>query len=275
MTVCALVKLNFGLIAKLNRTLDLRSVFFGFALSLSLVYPVGAAGKSEREHQRLQGAVKAIVVEEASLSYKSGKFVEGKRKLDRTTNFGRDGNLTKEVIYASNPGVSTITYRYDAMGNRSDSIYNEGVFSRPPTGEDDWNDIRQVRLIRWRFQYDAHNNRTEELAYSTEARGPISGEMLIQRYAHNYDVEGNRETTSYYDPAVLRNKWVYFYDNRGNAIGQSRYSAGGHLELREVYSCEFDSSGNWIKRTISRERIKDDKPCLEPERVIHRTISYY
>jgi hypothetical protein len=133
----------------------------GSALSIALVdSATAAAGRSEREHQRLLGAVKTITVEEANVSSKSGKWIEGKRRLERTTTFNREGNLIKEVIHANGSGVSTITYRYDGNGNRTDSIYNEGVISRPPTREDEWNDIRQVRLIRWRFKYDADNNRT-------------------------------------------------------------------------------------------------------------------
>lgn len=252
-----------------------RSLVLGSALSLTLVHSATAADKSERGHQRLLGAVKMITVEEAKLSSKSGKWIEGKRKLERTTTFDREGSLITEVIHADGSGVSTISYRYDGKGNRTDSIYNEGVISRPPTREDEWNDIRQVRLIRWRFKYDADKNRTEELAYSSVARGPISGEMLIQRYVHNYDNKGNRETTLYYDATVLLNKWVYVYDNKGTLTEESRYSAGGRLELKEVYSCEFDSSGNWIKKTISRQKIKNGGPYLEPERVIYRTITYY
>jgi len=248
----------------------------GSALSIALVdSATAAAGRSEREHQRLLGAVKTITVEEANVSSKSGKWIEGKRRLERTTTFNREGNLIKEVIHANGSGVSTITYRYDGNGNRTDSIYNEGVFSRTPAREDEWNDIRQVRLIRWRFKYDADNNRTEELAYSSVAHGPISGEVLIQRYVHNYDDKGNRETTLYYDTTVLLNKWAYVYDNKGTLTEQSRYSAGGRLELKEVCSCEFDSSGNWIKKTISREKIKKGGPHFDPEKVIYRTITYY
>jgi hypothetical protein len=245
----------------------------GFCLSswllLASVCIVAAPKRSEREHERLAGRVKEITISDANLSYKSGKFVEAKRVLKRTIGYTPDGNMTREVNYDSHGLHNTVSttsntsFWYDAKGNRTDSVYFEQFGNQ------------LFRFIRWRFKLDADDNRTEESAYSREADGPIEGEILIERYVHTYDNQNKRKTTEHFYHEVFDYKLVYTYDSTGNVNEQSWYSQDGHLRLKESYTYEFDSIGNWVRKLTQREKTKHDKVNFEPVSVTYRAIVYY
>jgi hypothetical protein len=55
----------------------------------------------------------------------------------------------------------------------------------------------------------------------------------------------------------------------------SQYDAKGRLINREYYSYEFDSTGNWIRRKMSKLHGSEGNLTYEPFEVNYRTISYY
>jgi len=233
------------------------------ALLASLSVAV-AGTKSEREHQCLFGNVKQIIVSESTCSNKSGKWVEGKRAYDRTVNYDVKGNLIKEVRYDGTVRAPSETnYHYDSKGNRTDSVYLNNSKSQ------------LFRFVRRLFKCDANHNRIEELVYSREADGPIEGEILTERYLHSYDNNGNRATTEYYHYGVFTYKSICDYDTKGTLAEQSFYSKSGKLQMKELYSYEFDTVGNWIKRVTKNQRIEHSKVYTESMKVTYQTISYY
>lgn len=64
------------------------------------------------------------------------------------------------------------------------------------------------------------------------------------------------------------------YDGQGNVTEKGSQDAGRNtVELSVQY--EFDTQGNWIKRSISRLTEKDGKKVLLPSEVSHRHLVYF
>ena len=109
-----------------------------------LFYLTAQGLKSDAAQEGLRGKVKSIRYETAKLNNKSGLWTEGKRKLHRVIAYDETGNKLKETFLADTKGVADfdrrantlITYRYDAKGNRSESVVlrylgeNDGQLSR-------------------------------------------------------------------------------------------------------------------------------------------------
>ena len=63
---------------------------------------------------------------------------------------------------------------------------------------------------------------------------------------YEYDSNGNRIKTSYYDTnGTLDSYLIYEYDSDGNLIKESCYNSDGTLDY--YWICEYDSNGNEIK----------------------------
>ncbi|HLF82993.1 MAG TPA: hypothetical protein VI837_02335, partial [Blastocatellia bacterium] len=78
----------------------MRRIIILLTIAVALVAPSRAQQKkSDLEHAGLKGKVKSVKVEEAKLSNKSGKAVEGKRVQLETQNYGENGMLVKSVRY--------------------------------------------------------------------------------------------------------------------------------------------------------------------------------
>src|SRR5215475_5386186 len=95
-------------------------------LLLGLVPVAASVGQQKRtdlEHVGLKIKIKTVKVEEAKLSNKSGKPVEGKKVQLETTNYGENGMLVKSVrVDAGARG--DYFYSYDASGKRLELIRN-------------------------------------------------------------------------------------------------------------------------------------------------------
>ena len=81
-----------------------------------------------------------------------------------------------------------------------------------------------------------------------------------------YDFKGNVIESISYNAinGSVNSKTTYKYDEKGNEIAVNRYNADGTMNYKYTYKYEFDTTGNWIKKTI----INDDKPKELTERVI-------
>src|SRR5712691_9481143 len=134
--------------------------------ALALVLPSGAQQrKTDLEHAGLLGKVKTVKVEEAKLSNKAGKPVEGKRVQLETQSYGENGRLAKSVrIDAGQRG--DYFYSYDASGNRLELIRSSVSSSH----------------VKTEFKYDANGNRLEEVQTADEG--------LVGKTVNVYDAKG-------------------------------------------------------------------------------------
>ncbi|MCI0336533.1 MAG: c-type cytochrome [Acidobacteria bacterium] len=69
-------------------------------------------------------------------------------------------------------------------------------------------------------------------------------------------------------------KWVKVYDEKGNAVERIRYDADGKLIEKGTISYEFDTRGNWIKRTLSKTGDRSAPTVSQPIEVSNRHIIY-
>jgi hypothetical protein len=97
-------------------------------------------------------------------------------------------------------------------------------------------------------------------------RGDSRGET---RYS--YDRKGLlTETLSYTPGGSLEQKTLYKYDDRGNQIEEADYKPDRTLGRMKISTYEYDSIGNWTKRTIKETTLT--KPVAA---VIERRITYF
>jgi len=206
--------------------------------------------KTDLEHSGLVGKVKSIKVEEAKLSSKDGKQVEGKKTQTETLNYNEKGALTKTVRFeAGRP--TDYYYSNDANGNRLE-------FSRTSLGEN---------RMTTQFAYDANGNRTEET--QTGEGG------LVNKVVCVFDAKGRVVERKIFNKQGLFARRAYAYASDANPTQEAEYDAKGALVGQQSYSYELDSTGNWVKRTTSKQVYSNGKQVMEPAAVTYRTISYY
>lgn len=238
-------------------------------VTLAWTDPIPALQKSEREHDFLIGPVSTITIATAKLSENSSKVKEGRRRKERVITYDRTGNMIKEAIYIDSPSTGQITYRYDADGNRIDSILIEDGRSDMRRGPGVYQDDERETRVVWRiFKCDSNGNRLEEALFSQG-----DGRRLVGIYQHTYDDEGNRKSTSYQSNGIPIYRQTFTYNDGRNATRMLRYSRDGSLIHEEKYSYELDSTGNWIKRLSSRSLKNESK--FEAREATYRTITYF
>jgi antitoxin component YwqK of YwqJK toxin-antitoxin module len=217
--------------------------------------------KSDWEHDGLIGRVRRIREEIATMQSDSGTWKEGRRKIVKTTGYDRDGNV-REEIFGRRPTERHFSYYYTKEGERVQNYYGLGL--RPDSS---FNDIAQIG-VRTRFKYDADGNRVEEATYR---HGDLMGKVTTA-----YDSAGKKHEQNVYDrDGRTIARLIFNYDEKGNLALVSDFTSPSALKIKEAYAYEFDSIGNWIKRTTSRP-VRDRYPIrMEPVEVTYRTISYY
>ncbi len=229
----------------------MRRVIIPLILAVALVGPSsGQQRKSDLEHAGLLGRVKTVKVEEAKLSNKSGKPVEGKRVLLEIQSYGENGRLAKSVrIDAGQRG--DYFYSYDASGNRLELIRSSVSSSH----------------VKTEFKYDANGNRLEEVQTADEG--------LVDKTVNVYDAKGRCTERRLFNKQGLFARRTYTYAADANPIEEAEYDPKGALVGKQTYSYELDSTGNWIKRITSTQGMSNGKPVTEPADATYRTITSY
>ena len=102
----------------------------------------------------------------------------------------------------------------------------------------------------------------------------LSNGDILERSVYKY--EGNqKEVVVYSETGSLVRRDLYILDDKGNEIENTGFRPDGSVYAKRSYTYEFDSNGNWIKRTSSGNVVSDKRPRLEPPSVLLRTITYY
>ena len=101
-----------------------------------------------------------------------------------------------------------------------------------------------------------------------EKFGEIEKDSLSDKTTYKYDVKGNKIESNFYNAdGSLDGKVTYKYDEKGNMIEENDYRADGILESKRTYKYEFDTTGNWIKKTFTADG--------KPKELTERVIEYY
>ena len=229
---------------------------------LLLLAGVSAAQKrkTDWQHDGLIGRVQRVREEVAMMRSHSGTWKEDGRQTVKITGYDKDGNL-REEIFGSGPNDVYYSYYYTKQGDRIQS-YNWGIPSEGAFPD------RNAIIATVRFKYDADGNRIEEASYK---HGSFVGKVTT-----TYDSTGLKHQQIVYDrEGRTIGRSIFGYDEKKSLTLVSDFTSPSALKIKEAYAYEFDSLGNWIKRTTSKP-VPDSKPTrLEPVWVIYRNISYY
>lgn len=220
-------------------------------IAVALAAPSSAQQKkSDLEHAGIKGKVKSIKIEQAKISNKSGKQVEGKRVQLETQNYNEGGMLVKSVRYDGDRRGDYF-YDYDSSGNRLEFIRSAISSSRVKTA----------------FKYDDNGYRIEEVQDGDQG--------LVAKVISVYNASGLRTERRMYDRQGLFARRTYTYGADSNPTEEAEFDPKGGLVGKQGYTYELDSTGNWIKRVTLSQGMSGGKPVSEPAEVTYRTITYY
>lgn len=168
--------------------------------------------------------------------------------------YGSDGRRLREMIDDDGQQYLSRLYAYDASGKRiAEAIYHMcGTFS--------------ALII---YTYDTVDLMREELTYQYRS---------IVRQAYEYDQRGRLKSRVAYKNGALQSTTRYEYVQRGYPISEETTNViKPLLNDKSVSMYEYDSEGNWTKRTTRRLIMpidQDGKPMFDPIEVTERTIIY-
>ena len=216
--------------------------------------------QSDREFQRFKGPVKAVTVERAKLTQSANGPVEAAREPFKMLTFDADGNLLTDKAYSQGEEFDIRTYqvidgervvKLDVLTKRVLSGVGPGNSSGKPR------DPRYSAKIK--YKYDSQGNRTE-MAWVDQDGVPSL------RYVYKQD--GNRKEVSVHRAdGSFSHGYVDTLDDKGNEVESMGLSRQPNAGTKSKYTyLEFDSQGNWIKRSEQRG---------DSSWITYRTITYY
>lgn len=207
----------------------------------------------------------------------SGKLVEKRLFYNNGTKYSRemyyyneDGNRYKEVLYNQNGSLgSRITYVFDRKGRITQSdchnylgvnyIYkydNRGNRVEAHKYYGDGN-----LYFKATYAYNKKGNRIEEQIFTSEGK-------LFSKWKYQYDESGNRIIKERYLPNDRPDcKLVYKYDENHNKTHWKHFGSDGQLISEGTYVYEYDSHGNWTKKT----KMENSEPIY----ILKREIEYF
>ena len=253
-------------------------------ICLLLVVSAFAQGKSDRELNRLVGAVRSVSAETKVVS-KVGN--DGRRFGNSISRYDSSGSLVEEVSsFSGSDGIVTrtqSTYARDEIGNRIETykvsyttasgkppVYRGKPTDPPPP----WAMPMEPQILSEAFKYDTAGNRREILYYA----GRGNDKTLLRRETYAHDLKGNVIELRFYALTNdLDGRLVIENDANGNLIKSEHYDDKGQIRDKSVYSnYKFDPQRNWIERTISSELFKEDgKTASQTIAIEKRTFTYY
>ena len=224
---------------------------------------------SDASDNGLHGRVKTVLEESQDLS---GTWSVQTKKRDFFDSYNELGNLTRREFYDYKGNLHDITVYGYIDGNRvsqSKTIqheYNPPPVMSPPGAPIKKSDPRYQ--TRFDFKYDEQKRLIEHSWFHS------NGELSL-RYVYKYT--GNQlEEMVYSEDGSLNQRSVSLLDAKGNEIERTSFDPrDGAPGAKHSYVYEFDTHGNWTKRTTSKVMTKDGRSQPEPLYVDFRTITYF
>ena len=233
--------------------------------------PMSQRAGNDATDDGLHGPVKTVLEESQDLS---GTWSVQTRKRDSFVQYNEKGNRVRQESYDYKGNLHDITvYGYIAGSRVSTSKSITREYNPPPMlgvaapgTEAKKSDPRYQ--TKFEFKYDEQKRLIEHRWFRS------NGELVL-RYVYNYT--GNQlEELVYAENGSLNQRYVSTLDAKGNEIERTSFDTrdnrpGG----TNSYTYEFDSQGNWTKRTTSKQVAKDGRTEMEPQYVDFRTITYW
>ena len=277
-----------------------------FLIGLVMCCAVQLAAQHQTDRERFQylGPVKSAQTVKYQLQEREGKMIPGPPVLERAETFDARGFMTSQAYHQAGntalvkdewknsynsqgqlmsreAGLADLSvkcleeYRYDSLGRliETQRRYN----------------YAQPMLVTVAYSYDEAGRRLTETTRTAGSRLTViyykydeQGRLISVQSANN---SSQRRTVYSYDPGNLKTtlfmdnagkeyaKWVERYDERGNLLEGTYYSAKG-LWKKSQLEYEFDARGNWTIAHIRRE-IHDEGPMRLEHEIQQRELTYY
>jgi hypothetical protein len=276
-------------------------LLLGMLVSEACISVTFTVQQTDREREGLLGPISKVVVKSGptvtirTYDYTGNLFeIEHRRSppadqpelgdsVDKLVyTYDTKGNRISEMI-ADRDGETypSRLYAYDGAGNRmAEAAYHMcGTFDSLHIYTCDAQRLLREDLLyqgRSLFrQVNSHDDRARIVKSLSYRNG------ILQSATHSTYDQNDRLTEQrvYLPDGSLRSTTTYQYDDRGNRTGEEfTHSAHASLNSKEVSAYEYDSIGNWIKRTTRRLVIPVDDggaPLSEPVEVTERYITYH
>jgi hypothetical protein len=241
------------------------------------------------------------------LTNDDNQSVESPRVLTQTASFDERGNATESSVF-NRDGSVKFKYgwntSYDAKGREAERIFLDANGARTMRSVSRY-DEKGRRIEITFIANNGRINHVESFVYDTAGRlgqeTHRNAEGTVRNLqTYSYDSKGRRTEWIIYRPdGVPEQRTNSSFDDKGREIGLTVYRSDGSIALsetrryddqgnlrerlrqrdavlvsRETFSYEFDARGNWIKRQIARETLRDGMSQKEIE-VNYRTLTYY
>jgi hypothetical protein len=208
------------------------------------------------EVQRISGTAPAAAKKPRSMEYYDELGNQTRRDL-----YDFKGNLLEITVYG---------YIDGARVSRSEIIqqeYNPPPIMAVPSGEaPPQRDPRYA--VKYTYQYDNKKRLTEMSILGNDGK-------LRLRYVYKH-TDRQKEEWVYSENGSLNQHYLWTLDEQGNEVALTTFKTfPGTTESKYAYVYEFDSQGNWIKRTGSEWVTNNGRSHYEPDSVHYRTITYY
>lgn len=237
--------------------------------------------KTDCQRAGLLGRVQTVRLETTDISGEGGRLVERSRGLVESNMFDSEGKQTEDAYYGADGSlIFKMDYAYDTAGGRIEkAVYDpHGALKEKESYTNDRGGSAISSSVykadgalhsKSDSTYDDKGNKTEWLLYN--ARG-----ALIDHWTYTYDPDGKKtEEARYYADGSLDARYVYRFDGGTLPTQLAKYNAAGVVVEEQKYDYEFDSKGNWTKKTTSKRMSGNDRSDFEPAEVASRTITYY
>jgi hypothetical protein len=200
---------------------------------------------------------------------------DGSPRYSETTKYDGKGNLIEKTEYNSDGSIrNSETNVYDTNGNVLEHTEGKNTntgfkytYKRDSKGkviaEYSSYGNSKVQHLCSTYKNDSNGNRIEENDFDLDNK-------LCNRVTFKYDDKGNKIEENRFNPDGTPDfKITTSYDDKGNIIEESKTNSGGYVYYKYIYKYEYDSNGNWVKRTdyVSELNI--------PKIIIEREIAYY
>lgn len=257
-------------------------------LLLILLAPFAyAQTKNGREQAGLLGKVETVRLEKSEIREEDGMPVEGRRVLESVVVYDERGDELEQFSYYKGNFLGKRTTLKDDAGNVTLTHYNhEGIMTSRVVVEFD-----EAGRTTGSLAYDADGSLSRRIDYVYDRRGKlieasfnfVKNRAFSTKTVHVYDEAGRRTADRFYDgDNILQREVIYPNVKReiihpgGFAVVQSNKNGSTKLSDAEPVapSTEYDSQGNWTKRSERRKIIESGK-TIEIVEVTYRKITYH
>ena len=232
--------------------------------------PVPPRAGSDASDASLHGRVKSVLTETQTVS-EIGSRPRKRVSLDA---YNDQGNLIRSEYYDDQGNVSAIKVYGFIDGSRVSKVADvEREYHPPPpliatVAPPPGSKKSDPRFeYRSEYKYDETKRLTEESTF-------LNNGALWMRTVYKYKAN-EKEQLEYSDDGSPGQRIVYILDNKGNEVEEKVFNEKGEARYKITYTYEFDSNGNWTKRTAKHVEITEGGELAMPTTVYFRTITYH